>query len=208
MIKNILFDLGGVLLRLDMDKTREAFAQLGWKKENWEDVSLSDNPVFKNLEIGLDSPSQFREKIRRILPGNPSDHEIEVAWCAMLIDFPTGIIDYLIRLKGKYRLYLLSNTNELHVRRFEHIFENAYGYPISSLFEKCYYSNEIGFRKPNVEAFLAVLKDASINPAETLFVDDLQHNTDAAKTLGMKVLHIEAGTLMERLPEYLENAAG
>ncbi len=208
MIKNILFDLGGVLLRLDMDKTREAFAQLGWKEENWKDISQSDNPVFKNLEIGTDSPAQFRDKIRNILPGNPTDLEIEDAWGAMLIDFPAGIIDYLIELKGKYRLFLLSNTNEIHVRRFEQIFEDAFGYPISRLFEKCYYSNEIGFRKPNAEAFLAVLKDASINPAETLFVDDLQQNTEAAKTLGMKVLHIEAGTLMERLPEYLESALG
>ncbi|MCL4482542.1 MAG: HAD-IA family hydrolase, partial [Bacteroidetes bacterium] len=155
-----------------------------------------------------DSPAQFRDKIRNILPGNPTDHEIEDAWGAMLIDFPAGIINYLIELKGKYRLFLLSNTNEIHVRRFEQIFEDAFGYPISRLFEKCYYSNEIGFRKPNAEAFLAVLKDASINPAETLFVDDLQQNTEAAKTLGMKVLHIEAGTLMERLPEYLESALG
>ncbi|MCL4484083.1 MAG: HAD family phosphatase, partial [Bacteroidetes bacterium] len=95
MIKNILFDLGGVLLRLDMDKTREAFAQLGWKEENWKDISQSDNPVFKNLEIGTDSPAQFRDKIRNILPGNPTDHEIEDAWGAMLIDFPAGIINYL-----------------------------------------------------------------------------------------------------------------
>ena len=208
MIKNILFDLGGVLLNLDMGKTRTAFANLGWKEENWKGITQSGYLIFENLEIGVDSPVQFREKIRNVLPGNPSDAEIDHAWNAMLIDFPAGIVDYLTELKEKYRLYLLSNTNELHVRRFEQIFEKAYGYSISRLFEKCYYSNEIGFRKPNVEAFLAVLKDASINPAETLFVDDLQHNTDAAKTLGIKVLHIEAGTLMERLPEYLENAAG
>ena len=203
MIENILFDLGGVLLNIDMSKTREAFANLGWKEENWKGVSDNGHLIFENLEIGLDSPSQFREKIRGILPGNPADSEIDHAWNAMLIDFPVEIVDYLISLKSKYRLYLLSNTNELHLQRFGNIFEQAYGYSISRLFEKCYYSHEIGFRKPNPEAFLAVIRDASLDPAKTLFVDDLKSNTETAETLGMKVLHIAAGTLLESLPEYL-----
>lgn len=207
MIKNILFDLGGVLLNIDMGKTREAFARLGWKEENWKGITQSGSLIFENLEIGLASPAQFRENIKEILPGNPTDKEIDDAWNAMLIDFPAEIIDYLIELKGKYRLYLLSNTNELHVQQFGQIFENAFGYSISRLFEKCYYSHEIGFRKPNPKAFWASVNDASINPAETLFVDDLLQNTEAAKKLGMKVLHIEAGTLLERLPQYLEDSA-
>lgn len=204
MIENILFDLGGVLLNIDMSKTREAFANLGWKEEDWKGISGNGHLIFENIEIGLDSPSQFREKIRGILPRNPTDSEIDHAWNALLIDFPIETVDYLISLKGKYRLYLLSNTNKLHLQRFENIFEQAYGYSISRLFEKCYYSHEIGFRKPNPEAFLAVISDASLDPARTLFVDDLKSNTEAAEKLGMKVLHIVAGTLLESLPEYLE----
>ena len=133
MIENILFDLGGVLLNIDMSKTREAFANLGWKEENWKGISGNGHLIFENLEIGLDSPSQFREKIREILPGNPTDDEIDHAWNAMLIDFPVETVDYLISLKGKYRLYLLSNTNELHLKRFGNIFEQAYGYSLSRL---------------------------------------------------------------------------
>lgn len=203
MIKNILFDLGGVLLNLDMGKTREAFARLGWKEENWKGITRSGYLIFENLEIGVDTPEQFRQKVRELLPGNPADEEIDYAWNAMLVDFPDGVVDYLVELRKKYRLYLLSNTNELHVRRFNQIFEDAYGYPISQLFEKCYYSNEIGFRKPDPEAFRAVLRDAAIGPEETLFVDDLKDNTDAAQKLGMKTLHITAGTLLESLPGYL-----
>ena len=203
MLKNILFDLGGVLLNLDMGKTRSAFAQLGWKEENWKGISQSGYLIFENLEIGLDSPVQFREQLRQILPGNPTDAEIDRAWNAMLIDFPAEIVDYLVRLKDRYRLYILSNTNELHLQRFRDIFEQSQGYSLSMLFEKCYYSHEIGFRKPDAEAFKFVLKDAALDPSKTLFVDDLKHNTETAEKIGMKVLHIEAGTLLERLPEYL-----
>jgi putative hydrolase of the HAD superfamily len=205
MLKNILFDLGGVLLNINMDKTKTAFARLGWKEEDWKGVAQSGSPIFENLEIGISSPASFRENIRRILPNNPNDQEIDAAWNAMLIDFPAETIAYLIQLNRSYRLYLLSNTNELHLRRFREIFESAYGYPMDQLFEKCYYSHELGFRKPSPVAFEIVLKDAALHPSETLFVDDLKANTEAAEKLGLKVLHIEPGTLLELLPEYLRN---
>ena len=205
MLENIIFDLGGVLLNLDMSQTRTAFARLGWKEEDWKGINQSGSLIFENLEIGLDSPAQFREKIRQILPSSPTDAEIDYAWNAMLRDFPIEIVNYLISLKSKYRLFLLSNTNELHLQRFKEIFEGSFGFSIDRLFEKCYYSHEIGNRKPNSEAFTVVLDDAGLNPGKTLFVDDMKHNTETAEKLGMKVLHIEAGTLMQRLPEYLED---
>ena len=203
MLENIIFDLGGVLLNIDMNQTRMAFARLGWKEEDWKGVNHRGNLIFENLEIGLDSPVQFRENIRQILPSCPTDGEIDFAWNAMLLDFPIEIVNYLISLKSKYRLFLLSNTNELHVQRFKDIFEGSFGYSIDQLFEKCYYSHEIGHRKPNSEAFTVVLEDAGLDPKKTLFVDDLKPNTETAEKLGMKALHIEPGTLMQRLPEYL-----
>jgi len=207
MLENIIFDLGGVLLTLDMDKTRTAFVQLGWKEADWQGITQSGDPIFKNLEIGVDSPEQFRKNIRQILPGNPSDEEIDHAWNAMLVDFPDGTAEYLTKLRQRYKIYLLSNTNEVHVLRFCALFEQPHGYPLHQLFEKCYYSNEIGFRKPHPEAFQVVLRDAQLDPAKTLFVDDLKPNTDAAAYLGMKVLHIEPGTLLTRLPAYLAQSS-
>jgi putative hydrolase of the HAD superfamily len=204
MLENIIFDLGGVLLTLDMSRTTEAFARLGWKDAAWKGISQSGYLIFENLETGLDTSEEFRKNIRKMLPGNPSDDEIDFAWNAMLIDFPSVIVDYLIDLKSRFNLFLLSNTNELHLIRFRDIFYKSYGYPIDTLFTKTYYSHEIGFRKPNPEAFLSVLNDAAIKPECTLFVDDLKANTDTAANLGMKALHIEAGTLMQTLPEYLK----
>lgn len=207
MLENIIFDLGGVLLTLDMDKTRVAFANLGWKEEDWKGIAQSGDPIFKNLETGADSPEQFRKNIRQILPGNPSDEEIDYAWNAMLVDFPVGTADYLTELRSRFKIYLLSNTNEVHVLRFCAIFEQTHGYPLQRLFEKCYYSNEIGIRKPHPGAFQVVLEDAGLDPAKTLFVDDLKANTETAAYLGMKVLHIEPGTLLQRLPDFLDKIA-
>ncbi|HEY5510738.1 MAG TPA: HAD family phosphatase [Prolixibacteraceae bacterium] len=194
MIENILFDLGGVLLTIDVNKTAEAFTRLGWG---------SGYPVFENVEVGKDNPDQFRENIRKVLPGKVSDEEIDQAWNAMLVDFPSQILEYVESLKPQYKLYLLSNTNELHVKRFKDIFYSKFGYDFDDLFVKAYFSNEIGFRKPDTQAYVSVLTHANLKPESTLFVDDLKLNTDAAAKLGMQVLHIEPGKLMDYLPAYL-----
>jgi len=204
MIENILFDLGGVLLTIDVNKTVEAFTLLGWRDAFMQSISNSGYPVFENLETGKDNAEQFRENIRKVLPGKISDEEIDQAWNAMLVDFPSHILEYVESLKPRYKLYLLSNTSELHVKRFRDIFYSKFGYDFDNLFVKTYFSNEIGFRKPDARAYISVLKDASIRPEDTLFIDDMKLNTEAAEQLGMKVLHIEPGKLMDYLPKYLE----
>ncbi len=203
MIENILFDLGGVLLTIDMKKTTEAFTRLGWKEAGMQNISNGGYPVFENLETGKDDVVQFRNNIRKVLPGKISDEEIDQAWNAMLVDFPADILKYVESLKPRFKLYLLSNTNELHVKRFTEIFHAKFGYNFDNLFVKAYYSNEIGFRKPDSRAYTSVLNDASLQPEDTLFVDDLKLNTEAAEKLGFKVLHIEPGKLLDYLPDYL-----
>jgi putative hydrolase of the HAD superfamily len=202
MIDNIIFDLGGVLLELDPERTRKAFVQLGWKEE-WRDHQLNGHQVFLDLETGQDAPEVFRKKVKQILPSIVNDSDIDHAWNAMLVDFPSETVHYLESLKSRFRLFLFSNTNELHLKRFGDIFEQKFGYPIAALFEKCYYSHEIGFRKPNPEAFGFVIRDAVLDPSKTLFVDDLKQNTDAAEKAGIHALHIGAGTLLQNLPVYL-----
>lgn len=204
MIKNILFDLGGVLLTIDMNKTIAAFTQLGWKDAHMQSISNSGYPVFESLETGQNTAEQFRENIRKVLPGKVSNEEIDQAWNAMLVDFPSDILKYVESLKPNFRLFLLSNTNEIHVKRFRDLFQKKFGYIFDDLFDKTYFSNEIGFRKPDSRAYTSVLNDASLHPQETLFVDDLKLNTEAAGQLGFKVLHIEAGKLLDYLPIYLE----
>ena len=208
MIKNIIFDLGGVLLEIDAQKTIDAFASLGWSRESPEDNSHNRYEIFENLETGSDSIGQFRSNLRKKVSGRRSDGNIDSAWNAMLIGFFPGITGYLQELKSRYNLFLLSNTNSLHQERFREIFLNQHGYPIENLFSMTFYSHEIGFRKPNPMAYLKVLVDASLIPENTLFVDDLKINTDAAEKLGMNVLNIKAGNLLHELSDYLSKADG
>lgn len=204
MVHSIIFDLGGILLNLDTNRTVEAFNRLGWKEADWEALSRGGYMLFKNLETGREDPAAFREKIRQMLPERHSDKEIDHAWNAMLLDFPVEIVEYLRLLGKSFRIYLLSNTNAIHLEHFRQTFRKEFGFQLDELFVKTFYSHEIGFRKPDQGAFLKVLDDAGLERATTLFVDDMAVNTEAAALLGLQVLHCEPGTLMDRLPGYLQ----
>ena len=128
-----------------------------------------------------------------------------MAWCAMVLDIPADRVRYLEVLKLSYRLFLLSNTNEIHRIKFHSDFEKAFGYPFYNLFERNFYSHEMGLRKPNPQIYLQALQESGLIAEETLFIDDMVENTEAAQSTGMKVLHIQPGTLLERLPPYLKD---
>ena len=205
-IRNIIFDLGGVILNINPQLTVEAFRNLGWKDFFEEKNQTLNKDLFYNLEMGQLSPEAFRENVRINTAHYISNIEIDTAWSAMLLDIPAERVRYLEDLRKDYNLFLLSNTNEIHRMIFHKNFEDKYGYSLFGLFERNFYSHEMGLRKPNPLIFVKALKDAGLLPDETLFIDDMKENTDAALTTGMRVLHIEPGTLLERLPEYLVGA--
>ncbi len=187
-IKNIIFDLGGVLLDINPELSIQAFRKLGMpdliKPGGWS----YEHDVFLNMEQGLLSKESFRDGIRELLPQPASDELIDEAWCAMIIDFPEEKIELLRQLKSKYRLYLFSNTNSIHINYFHTIFKKKFSYSLSDLFVKDYYSSEIGMRKPGISSFQFVLNDAGLNPSETLFIDDAKANVESAGEAGMQTL--------------------
>lgn len=203
-IRNIIFDLGGVILNIDPQLTIEAFRNLGWNDFYLEDTQLLSKQLFYNLENGNSSPSAFRGSVRHMIKNYRDDQEIDDAWTAMILDIPADRVRYLEDLKKSYRIFLLSNTNEIHRIKFHRDFEADFGYPLDELFEQNFYSHKMGLRKPDPQIFLEVLEEADLVPEETLFIDDMEENIEVAKSLGMKVLHIQPGTLMERLPDYLK----
>ena len=188
-IKNIIFDLGGVLLDLDVKRSIEAFQNLGLpdviKPGGWD----YHHEVFLQMEQGKLSEEKFRDGVRSLIPNFVSDEEIDRAWCAMLVDFAPEKITMLQQLQKQYRLYLFSNTNSIHIRYFHRLFMKKFGYSLSDLFVKDYYSSEIQLRKPTPESFQYVLNDAGMNPSETLFVDDSNTNIDGADSLGIHTFH-------------------
>jgi len=203
-IRNIIFDLGGVILNINPQLTVEAFHKLGWDDFYNGDKQSLNKELFFNLEKGNSSPEAFRNTVRQMIDKQMSDEEIDLAWTAMILDIPADRVKYLEELKKSYRLFLLSNTNEIHRIKFHRSFKADFGYSFYNLFEHSFYSHKMGMRKPNPQIYLQALKEANLDPKETLFIDDIEENIDAARTTGMNVLHIEPGTLLEKLPEYLE----
>ena len=198
-IKNIIFDLGGVLLDLDIDKTRQAFQDLGLydtiEKGGWS----YKNNIFPDMEKGLLSDDEFRDGIRTLLPDEASDEEIDAAWCAMLIRVPERKVELLKHLRLNYNLFLFSNTNNIHLTNFRRSFSDSFGFAFDDLFSKTFYSHEIKRRKPDTKSFELVLKKAGINAPETLFIDDLEINIEGAKQVGLQTIWLQPAMRLETI---------
>ncbi len=191
-IKNIIFDLGGVLLNINYLLTEQAFLELGIKDFRLVYSKAKQSSLFDQFETGRISAHLFRNELRKYLPKEISDKEIDTAWNAMLLDFPLERVKLLRQLKNKYRIFLLSNTNEIHVNAFEQIFIRSFGSNIfEHIFEKHYYSNIIGLRKPNADCFEYVLQQNQLNPIETLFIDDSEQHVAGAIQCGLKAIHLK-----------------
>jgi len=192
-VKNIIFDLGGVLLNLDVAQTRDAFIKLGLTQiDDLFRIGHAES-FFKEYEIGVISDEEFVEKARQLtLPGTTSDQVI-AAWNIMLLDFPAERVQLLNQLKNKYRLFLFSNTNAIHLQSFHKSYQHVYGSAMDELFEKAYYSHLIKQRKPDVEAYQFVINDSGLNAGETLFIDDALVNVEGARLAGLQAVHLTGG---------------
>ena len=192
-VKNIIFDLGGVILNIDYEQTANAFKKIGIKNFNDIYSQAKQGKVFDKLETGEITPEEFREYIKEIVPSLQLS-DIDKSWNAMLLDLPVQRINLLKELKKKYRLFLLSNTNEIHIKCFRKIIESSYGENIfDAIFENQYYSSEIGMRKPNPECFQYVLEKNGMEPSETLFIDDSIQHVEGARKLKINAYHLIPG---------------
>ncbi|MFV0290366.1 MAG: HAD family hydrolase [Mangrovibacterium sp.] len=203
-VKNIIFDLGGVLLQIDPTKTLDAFKKLGMIEADTEIETLLQNQVFRNLEQGRMENDEFRNNINQMLPEKVDEQLIDDAWNAMLLNFIDERVQLVRQLRQDYKVFLFSNTNQIHKQFFQDLFFKNYHFALSELFDNDFYSHEVGLRKPNEKAFEKVIMMADINPHETLFVDDLIENCRAAERLGMKSLCLLPTSDTEYLLNYLQ----
>ncbi len=188
--KNILFDLGGVILDINVQATLKQFYELGFPAELMQFPNSMTTDLYFRYETGKLDTEQFRNEIRKAAGVEMTDHAFDEAWNAMLVRFPEERIDLLKRLSKRYNLYMLSNTSSLHVKVFEKMYFEAAGESMQEVFKKIYYSHEIGWHKPDLEAWEYVLNDAHIKAEETLFLDDNIHNIKASQELGFQAIHI------------------
>ena len=190
--KNIIFDLGNVLLNLDFDASIEAFKKLGINDKVVDKKQAYSDPVFYELETGQISAAGFRKRIREIL-NNPdaTDEQIDNAWTAMILDIPAERVQTVQKLRNNFNVYLFSNTNEIHIKKLHTQFKLQHGIDFPSLFLKDYYSHEIHDRKPDLSSYQKVIELSGVNPDETLFVDDLEKNILGAQKAGLKTFWLK-----------------
>lgn len=199
-IKNIFFDLGNVLLNLDFDASIRAFQKLGLNSSVVNNQHAYADPIFYELETGKISPEVFRKEVRLILQ-NPdaTDKQIDDAWSAMILDIPANRVKTVQNLSSNYNIYLFSNTNKIHIDRLLKIFKAEHGIDFPSLFKTAFYSHDIQDRKPEISSFEKVIELSGVNPAESLFVDDLEKNIKAGEQAGFKTIWLKEGMKMAEL---------
>lgn len=192
-IKNLLIDFGGVLINLDRQRCIGNFKKLGLQNVDEMLTMYHQQGLFLLQEKGLVTSAEFRDSIRE-MSGKPlTDVQIDNAWNSFLADIPTYKLDLLLKLRQKYVVYLLSNTNEIH---WKWSCENAFpyrGFRVEDYFENIYLSFEMKMVKPDAEIFESVLADANIDPSETFFIDDSQANCQTAQALGISTYTPQAG---------------
>ena len=194
-IKNIIFDLGGVILNLDNKRTEEAFGKLGVKDiRQYFGLGHADS-FFKDYEVGKITDQQFVDSIRSMTGlSNVPDQAIIDGWNALLLDFPAERIQLLKELGQHYRIFLFSNTNALHLAALRKIYSQTFASgTLDEHFERTYYSHLLGMRKPERESYEYILRENQLEGAETLFVDDAIVNIEGAELAGLKGLYLRPG---------------
>jgi len=191
-IKNIVFDLGGVIINLDFAKTYQKLAQLGNCTVEDTIQWVERTQLFKKYETGVLQEDTFFTFIKEAFAPTASFTQVEEAWNALLLDIPKERIQRIQGLRKKYALFLLSNTNYTHIKEVNRKLHQSAGVPdLSDLFDGLYYSYEMGLAKPHHTIYEHLLTDAKLNASETVFLDDTEVNLLAPKAAGWKTLHVK-----------------
>ena len=187
-IESIIFDLGKVILNIDWRITFEEFKKLdGEGVETIYEALFYDETLLSRIQRGEYTHDELIQLLQNQLKSAITKEEIEKAWNAMLQGFPKERIELIARLSKQYRTFLLSNTNIIHWKHYRRELSDLLHYlQIDKLFEKEYYSHELGMRKPEPRIYEKIIEDSYVTPEKTLFLDDNQDNLNAAAAYGIK----------------------
>ena len=200
-IKNIVFDLGGVLIDLDFKSAINGLQKAGFSNVKEQLQAFDREGIFQKFELGDISADAFRSAIRENSIITLTDSEIDNLWNLMLLEIPREKLELILELRGKYMVYLLSNTNSIH---WDYVCKNAFnyrGFRVNDYFEKTFLSFEMHLAKPNKAIFEKMLNDANLLPEETLFIDDSEANCKAAEEIGIHAHHYHIGDDLSKIFE-------
>jgi putative hydrolase of the HAD superfamily len=190
-ISALIFDFGGVLINLSRQRCIDSFRALGVRElEKYLD-DFNQSGFFLELEQGKISPEQFRNEVRKLTDQTLTDEQIDQAFCSFLLDIPEEKLKLLLDLRKRFKIYLLSNTNLIHMNfcRAQHFHFN--GYSMDDFFDKCYLSYELGLTKPDIRVFNAVIDDIGLAPQQCLFLDDGLKNIEQAQKTGLQTYWVK-----------------
>ena len=200
-IKNIVFDLGGVLVDLDFKAAINGLQKAGFAKVKEQLQSFDREGIFQKFELGEMTAEEFRTAIRENSTMTLTDEEIDALWNAMLLEIPREKLELILDLRGKYMVYLLSNTTSIH---WDYVCKNAFnyrGFRVNDYFEETFLSYEMHLAKPDKAIYEKVLQDANLLAEETLFIDDSEANCKAAEEVGIHAHHYHIGDDLSKVFE-------
>lgn len=190
-IANILFDFGNVIIDIDVPGTSQRFLDIKSDELDAEDYHTRIKELVFLYEVDAIPTEEFVSSIQKLTRPGTTDEEITDLWNSMLISIPAYRLSMLDELRSKYNIFMLSNTNYLHIAWVHAHVQSNHGIHTfeATYLHGAYYSHLIRKRKPTPEAFLHVIEDAYITPGRTLFIDDMEHNIATAEKLGFQTLH-------------------
>ena len=200
-IKNIVFDLGGVLVDLDFKAAINGLQQAGFANVKEQLLAFDRGGIFQKFEVGEITADEFRAAIRENSTVTLTDEEVDNLWNLMLLEIPREKLELILELRSKYMVYLLSNTNAIH---WDYVCKNAFnyrGFRMEDYFEETFLSFEMHLAKPNKAIFEKVLSEANLLPEETLFIDDSEANCKAAEEVGIHAHHYHIGDDLSKIFE-------
>ena len=202
-ISALLFDLGGVIVDLDYNKTIEAFEAIGLEDAEHLYNQFNQSKIFDEFEIGSISGNEFISLLQEKIPQKVSQSKIKEAWNAMILGFEKSKLEQIKRYSEKIPCYLLSNTNEIHLEYIQTLLQQVPFKNLELLFKKCYYSHIIGKRKPHRETFEWVLNDMGYSSGEVLFIEDSPQHIRGAEKAKIKTLHFTNERRLEDVDLFL-----
>ena len=200
-IKNIVFDLGGVLVDLDFKSAINELQKAGFANVKEQLQAFDREGIFQKFELGEMTAEEFRSAIRENSTVTLTDEEVDALWNLMLLEIPREKLELILDLRGKYMVYLLSNTNSIH---WDYVCKNAFnyrGFRVNDYFEKTFLSFEMHLAKPDKAIFEKMLEDANLLAEETFFIDDSEANCKAAAEVGIHAHHYHIGDDLSKIFE-------
>jgi len=194
MIRNVIFDLGGVVITLDQQQSVRRFEALGLKDAEQRLNAYTQEGIFGDLEAGKIDAETFRVELSKLVGHEVSHEQCAYAWQGYAKELPARNIEALIRLREEgYRLLLLSNTNPYMMEWVGSTQFDGRGHSIDYYFDKLYLSYQMKLMKPEPEIFGRLLMAEQVAPSECLFLDDGPRNVAAASQIGINTYCPENG---------------